>query len=95
MAILVILITPFIPRIDQWFLVMSTQLIGFSMGGLCHRFLVVPASMIWPETLASCALLNTLHTTDYPGIGERGGMSRKRFFMYVLISGAIYYLLPG
>ena len=74
---------------------MSIQLIGFSMGGLCRNFLVVPASMIWPETLAYCALLNTLHTTGYPGVGERGGMSRKRFFMYVLISGATYYLLPG
>jgi len=86
---------PLIPRIDQWLLVMSTQLIGFSMGGLCQSFLVVPASMIWPEGLVYCALLNTLHTVDYAGAGERGGISRKRFFMYVLIGGAIYYLLPG
>ena len=85
---------PFIPRIDQWFLVMSTQLIGFSMGGLCRSFLAVPASMIWPENLVYCALLNTLHTTDY-GVGERGSMSRMHFFMYVLIGGGIYYLLPG
>ena len=84
----------FYSRIDQWFLVMSTQLIGFSMAGLCHSILVVPASMIWPENLVYCALLNTLHTMDY-GVGERGSMSRKRFFMYVLIGGGIYYLLPG
>jgi hypothetical protein len=29
----------------QWLLVMSTQLIGFSMGGVARRFLVSPPSM--------------------------------------------------
>jgi len=50
--------------------------------------------MIWPEELVFCALLNTLHM-DYASVGEQGSMSRKRFFMYVFIGGAIYYLLPG
>ena len=31
--------------VDQWMLVMSTQLIGFSIGGICRRFLVNPPSM--------------------------------------------------
>lgn len=31
----------------QWLLVMSTQLIGFSMGGVVKRFLVSPPSMSW------------------------------------------------
>lgn len=30
---------------DQWMLVMSTQLIGFSVGGILRRFLVQPPSM--------------------------------------------------
>lgn len=29
----------------QWMLVMSTQLIGFSIGGICRAFLVAPPSM--------------------------------------------------
>ena len=29
----------------QWFIVMSTQLIGFSIGGVARRFLVQPPSM--------------------------------------------------
>ncbi|KIJ23393.1 hypothetical protein M422DRAFT_130567, partial [Sphaerobolus stellatus SS14] len=29
----------------QWFLVLSTQMIGFSLGGVCKRFLVSPPSM--------------------------------------------------
>lgn len=74
---------------------MSTQLIGFSMGGVTRRFLVTPPSMIWPANLVYCALFNTLHSQHYAGIGERGGLSRERFFVYVLIGGTVYYLLPG
>lgn len=31
--------------VDQWMVVMSTQLIGFSVGGILRRFLVQPPSM--------------------------------------------------
>lgn len=68
--------------IDQWFVVMSTQLIGFSIGGVARRFLVAPPSMIWPANLVNCALFNTLHSQQYAGIGTRGGLSRERFFVY-------------
>lgn len=60
---------------------MSTQLIGFSIGGVLRRFLVDPPSMIWPANLVTCALFNTLHSQQYAGIGNRGGMSRERFFV--------------
>ncbi|KAH9982093.1 OPT oligopeptide transporter [Lactifluus volemus] len=63
----------------QWLLVMSTQLIGFSMGGVVKRFLVSPPSMIWPANLVTCALFNTLHSQVYPGFRD-SGMSRQRFF---------------
>ena len=49
---------------DYWFqllLVLATQLTGFGLAGLCRRFLIWPASMVWPQNLAVCALLNTLH----------------------------------
>ncbi|KAJ7626771.1 small oligopeptide transporter [Mycena rosella] len=64
----------------QWFIVLSTQLIGFSIGGVARRFLVAPPSMIWPTNLVNCALFNTLHSQHYAGIGAHGGMSRERFF---------------
>lgn len=67
---------------DQWFLVMSSQLIGFSAGGITSRFLVIPSNMIWPTTLVTCALFNTLHSQQYGGSGVLGGMSRERFFLY-------------
>lgn len=31
--------------LDNWMLVMSTQLLGFSIGGILRRFLVAPPSM--------------------------------------------------
>ncbi|KIO27853.1 hypothetical protein M407DRAFT_22904 [Tulasnella calospora MUT 4182] len=46
----------------QLSLVISTQLLGFAFAGVCRRFLVWPASMIWPETLVNAALFNTMHS---------------------------------
>ncbi|TDL15603.1 OPT oligopeptide transporter [Rickenella mellea] len=79
----------------QWLVVMSTQLIGFSIGGIARRFLVQPPSMIWPANLVNCALFNTLHHTQYAGIGNRGGMSREKFFAIACAGSAIWYLFPG
>ncbi|PAV19982.1 OPT oligopeptide transporter [Pyrrhoderma noxium] len=79
----------------QWMLVMSTQLIGFSIGGISRRFLVDPPSMIWPTNLVTCALFNTLHSQEYIGMGHRGGWSRERFFFVCLAVGTIYYFIPG
>ncbi|KAJ8475318.1 hypothetical protein ONZ45_g6159 [Pleurotus djamor] len=79
----------------QWMIVMSTQLIGFSIGGIARRFLVQPPSMIWPANLVTCALFNTLHSTSYAGVGTRGGISRERFFFYCFLASAAWYVLPG
>ncbi|CAL1708066.1 unnamed protein product [Somion occarium] len=79
----------------QWLMTMSTQLIGFSFGGIARRFLVQPPSMIWPTNLVTCALFNTLHSQQYAGIGDRGGISRERFFFYAFTASALWYILPG
>ncbi|KAG9225680.1 hypothetical protein CCMSSC00406_0007537 [Pleurotus cornucopiae] len=79
----------------QWMLVMSTQLIGFSIGGIARRFLVQPPSMIWPLNLVTCALFNTLHAQTYAGMGNRGGISRERFFLYAFLASAIWYIFPA
>ena len=83
-------------KTDQWLLVMSTQLIGFSISGICKRFVVVPPSMIWPETLVMTVLFNTLHGQETWGTQARGGISRLRFFYYVSIGYIIYsqFFLP-
>ena len=77
-------------NLDQWMVVMSTQLIGFSIGGIARRFLVLPPSMIWPTNLVTCALFNTLHSQQYPGVGNRGGVSRERFFSYMFLIAFVW-----
>ncbi|KAH9059645.1 small oligopeptide transporter [Lactarius vividus] len=79
----------------QWLLVMSTQLIGFSIGGICKRFLVAPPSMIWPVNLVTAALFNTLHAQETAGTHSRGGISRERFFLYVFVGYFCYNFLPS
>ncbi|KAH7925880.1 OPT oligopeptide transporter [Leucogyrophana mollusca] len=81
----------------QWMVVQSTQLIGFSLGGILRRFLVQPPSMIWPANLVTCALFNTLHSAQAYSYtpGKRGGISRERFFVYVFIAGCCWNIFPG
>ncbi|KAN0111238.1 OPT oligopeptide transporter domain containing protein [Russula decolorans] len=83
------------PFAYQWLLVTSTQLIGFSIGGIFKRFVVAPPSMIWPENLVMAVLLNTLHGQETWGTQARGGISRKRFFFYVFIGYIFYNFLPS
>ena len=78
------------PNTDQWLLVTSTQLMGFSIGGLCKRILVAPPSMIWPANLGMAAIFNMLHSQETSGTHSRGGVSRGRFFTYVLIGYMLY-----
>lgn len=73
-------------------LVLATQLTGFGLAGLCRRFLVWPASMVWPQNLVACALMNTLHAEEDE---ESGGISRYRFFLYLLGGTFLFFFLPG
>lgn len=51
--------------------------------------------MIWPANLVTCALFNTLHSQNYAGMGNRGGISRERFFTLCFVGAGVWYLLPG
>ncbi|KZT06325.1 OPT oligopeptide transporter [Laetiporus sulphureus 93-53] len=82
-------------NLGYWFnvvLILATQLTGFGLAGLCRRILVWPASMVWPQNLIVCTLLNTLHAEeDEP----RGGISRFRYLVYVGVAAFVFYFLPG
>jgi len=73
-------------------LVLATSLTGFGLAGLCRKFLVKPASMVWPQNLVSCTLLNTLHAEEDD---RMTGISRYRFFIYVMIGTFIWTFFPG
>jgi OPT family oligopeptide transporter len=77
------------------FLIMI-QLLSLSIAGILKRYLVWPASMIWPETLLSCGLIRTLTMED--GLKETGSkwkMTRSTFFWLILLVQFVYYWLPG
>ncbi|KAH9814731.1 OPT oligopeptide transporter protein-domain-containing protein [Melampsora americana] len=74
-------------------LALATQLLGFSLAGLTRRFLIWPASMIWPSNLVVCTLLNTFHAEDDDG--SDGSLTRFKFFMYVSIGAFVWYWVPG
>lgn len=79
-------------------LVATSNMIGFGVAGLCQKFLVSPASMIWPQNLMLCTLLNTLHAEedgdDAAGLGVKS-MSRFRFLGYSTAGAFAWYFLPG
>lgn len=79
----------------QWMIVISTQMMGFSLGGIMHRYLVQPPFMIWPANLVTCTLFNTLHSQHYSGIGSRGGISRERFFAIAFFGVLLWEFMPS
>ncbi|KAJ7350670.1 OPT oligopeptide transporter protein-domain-containing protein [Mycena albidolilacea] len=82
-------------KLGYWFalvLVLATQLTGFGLAGICRRFLVWPASMVWPQNLVACTLLNTLHAEDDE---STGGMTRYRYFVLVASGSFFWFFLPG
>ncbi|KZO90420.1 OPT oligopeptide transporter [Calocera viscosa TUFC12733] len=74
-------------------LVISSQMIGYGFAGMCRRFLVWPASMIWPGDLVVVSLFGTLHEPS--GLMEKGRMSRWKFFWIAMTCSAVYYWFPG
>lgn len=70
----------------------SSQLIGFCLAGFSRRFLVTPASMIWPQNLVLATILNTLHAEED---GADGTMTRYRYFSYVIAGATLWYFVPG
>ena len=78
-----------------WFellLVLSRDLTGIGLAGLCRGFTVKAASMIWPQNLVVCTFLNALHAEEER---EDGEMSRPRLFLYLVIGSFLWYFLPG
>ncbi|CAL1711504.1 unnamed protein product [Somion occarium] len=73
-------------------LVLATQMTGFGLAGLTRRFLIWPASMLWPENLVLCTLLNTFHAEED---ADRGGLTRYRYFLYVSVAAFFWFFLPG
>jgi OPT family small oligopeptide transporter len=81
----------------QLLLTISTQSLGYGIAGIYRKFLVYPASMIWPGNLVAVTLMNAMYEQNSPPdptiIG--GKMPRYRWFAYVTLGAFVYYFIPG
>jgi hypothetical protein len=79
--------------------VVTSQIIGYGMAGIMRRFLVWPASMIWPANLVNCALFQTLHNDkeeeEDNNKNQGWKMSRLRFFFFGFLFQFLWYWFPG
>lgn len=81
------------PLSYQILLAVSSQIVGFALGGVLRQFVVWPSNMIWPGALVNAALYNTFHKSRH-GVTDRH-ISRERFFYIALACSFIWYWVPG
>ncbi|WZH44895.1 OPT oligopeptide transporter protein-domain-containing protein [Fusarium acuminatum] len=83
--------------IFQLLLTISTQSVGYGIAGMLRKFLVYPASMIWPENLVGVTLMNAMYeVNDAPDPSILGGtMHRYKWFTIVTGCSFVYYFIPG
>lgn len=83
----------------QILVALSTNFIGYGLAGLCRRFLVYPASCVWPSSLVTIALNTAFHAEgDVPVAGPWTSVwrwSRLRFFSAVCAAMFVYFWLPN
>ncbi|KAI0018081.1 small oligopeptide transporter [Xylariomycetidae sp. FL0641] len=75
----------------------TTLCTGYGLAGLGRRFLVYPASMIWPTDLVNATLFYTLHdhSPSDPATTNGWRIGRYRYFLYVFGGAFVWYWFPG
>lgn len=81
----------------QLLLTFGTQMIGYGYAGMLRRYLVFPASMIWPQNFVNTSLFYALHdhTPTDPAKANGWSIGRYRYFLYVFLGSFIWYWFPG
>ncbi|KAL2788318.1 OPT oligopeptide transporter protein-domain-containing protein [Aspergillus keveii] len=77
---------------------LSMNLMGFGLAGLARRFLVYPSFCIWPRSLVTVALNQSLHeeqSDSVPGPFRRlYNTSRYRFFLLAFACMFVWFWFP-
>ncbi|KAJ9155207.1 Sexual differentiation process protein isp4 [Pleurostoma richardsiae] len=75
----------------------TTLCTGYGLAGLARRFLVWPASMIWPSDLVNAALFYTLHDHSGSDPHKTNGwrIGRYKWFLIVFSGAFVWYWFPG
>ena len=81
----------------QLILTFATQMIGYGYAGMLRKFLVWPASMIWPQNFVNTSLFYALHDHSPTDPAKANGWSigRYRYFLYVFLGSFVWYWFPG
>ncbi|KAF4461559.1 Sexual differentiation process isp4 [Fusarium albosuccineum] len=75
----------------QLLLTISTQSVGYGIAGMLRKFLVYPASMIWPENLVGVTLMNAMYEgNDRPDPTILGGF----FAQFLSIFAVATWIAP-
>lgn len=69
------------------FLVLSSQLIGYTMAGLLRSVLVYPVKLLWPQNLPLTSLLETFHGSKAP---DSKTIVKKRMKVFWVVAGIIF-----
>ncbi|XP_014556184.1 hypothetical protein COCVIDRAFT_100543 [Bipolaris victoriae FI3] len=78
----------------QVLLILSTQILGYSLAGITRRYLVRPSGMIWPSTLVSTAMFTALHK-DENKPADGWTIAPRKFFVRIFLGSVAFYFLPG
>lgn len=75
------------------FLVMSSQLLGFTVAGLLRNVVVRPVRMLWPSNLPLTSLLDSFHRSKGPG-AKRVIKKRMKLFWIVAAIMFVWEVFP-
>jgi len=80
----------------QILVIISTQAMGFGLAGAMRRYLVWPAAMVWPMTLITCTVINSLHdhTPSDPARTNGWRIGRYKFFLIVALVTFVWEWIP-
>lgn len=75
-------------------MMLSTQIIGFGLAGMCRRFLVYPPNLVWFFALSQFSLNKAfVGSVNEPANGWK--MTRFQWFFTIFGAAFAYYWLPG
>ncbi|KAI8903204.1 OPT oligopeptide transporter protein-domain-containing protein [Gorgonomyces haynaldii] len=76
--------------------VTASQLIGYGLAGICRRFLVKPAAMLWPGVLPNVALFTALNKVETAGDKtEKYSQTRYSYFFMVFFMIFVFQFFPS
>ncbi|RJE20624.1 oligopeptide transporter [Aspergillus sclerotialis] len=73
---------------------LTTQMLGFGLAGLCRRWIVYPAALVWPASLSSTVLFRALHEPESRAPANRWTITRYRFFAYFTLFAFVIFWFP-